>query len=125
MMAPVRVVIVEDNDTFRETLELLFGMRDEVEVVGDRLDGQRRPEGVCRRVARRRPDGLPHAGAERRRSDARRARGVPADARRLPDGFGHAAGGGGAPRPPGPFALVTKDEDFDRLVAAVCEAAAE
>src|SRR6266581_9268240 len=28
-MSVVRVVLVEDNDTFRETLELLFGMRDE------------------------------------------------------------------------------------------------
>ena len=41
-------MIVEDNDTFRETLELLFGMRDEVEVVGDRLDGRRGLAGVCR-----------------------------------------------------------------------------
>ena len=27
-VAPIRVVLVEDNDTFRETLELLFGMRE-------------------------------------------------------------------------------------------------
>ena len=38
---PVRVVLVEDNDTFRETLELLFGLRDEVEVVGSVAIGRR------------------------------------------------------------------------------------
>src|ERR1700722_5543128 len=32
-MQRVRVVIVEDNRLFRETLELLFGMREELEVV--------------------------------------------------------------------------------------------
>jgi DNA-binding NarL/FixJ family response regulator len=31
---PIRVVLVEDNDTFRETLQLLFGMRPEIQVVG-------------------------------------------------------------------------------------------
>ena len=41
MSAPVRVVLVEDNDTFRETLELLFGMRDEIEVVAQRRDRRR------------------------------------------------------------------------------------
>jgi len=30
---PVRVVVVEDNDVFREALELMLGMREEVEVV--------------------------------------------------------------------------------------------
>ena len=50
MMVPVRVVIVEDNDTFRETLELLFGMRDEVEVVGTVSTGNDAPRCVppCR-----------------------------------------------------------------------------
>jgi len=38
-MTPIRVVLVEDNDAFRETLELLFGMRDEVEVVGSVATG--------------------------------------------------------------------------------------
>ena len=39
MTTPVRVVLVEDNDTFRETLELLFGLRDEIEVVGSVATG--------------------------------------------------------------------------------------
>ena len=37
MTTPIRVVLVEDNDTFRETLELLFGLRER-----DRGRGQRR-----------------------------------------------------------------------------------
>ncbi len=38
-MRRVRVVLVEDNDVFREALELMLGMRDEVEVVGSVGDG--------------------------------------------------------------------------------------
>jgi DNA-binding NarL/FixJ family response regulator len=36
---PVRVVLVEDNDVFREALELMLGMREEVEVVASVGDG--------------------------------------------------------------------------------------
>jgi two-component system invasion response regulator UvrY len=37
--SPVRVVLVEDNDTFRETLELLFGMREEIDVIASVATG--------------------------------------------------------------------------------------
>lgn len=37
---PVRVVIAEDNDTFRETLELLLGLGGTIEVVGSVADGE-------------------------------------------------------------------------------------
>jgi DNA-binding NarL/FixJ family response regulator len=36
---PVRVLLVEDNDVFREALELMLGMREEVEVVAAVGDG--------------------------------------------------------------------------------------
>lgn len=36
---PVRVVLVEDNEVFREALELMLGMRDEIEVVAAVGDG--------------------------------------------------------------------------------------
>ncbi len=37
--APIRVVLAEDNDIFRESLELLFGLRDDVVVVASVSDG--------------------------------------------------------------------------------------
>ena len=79
-------MLVEDNDIFRETLELLFGLRDEIEVVGSVATGDEARRALrCELEARRRADGLPHARHERRRGDARGAGGVPGHAGRLPD----------------------------------------
>ena len=39
MSDPIRVVLVEDNDTFRETLQLVFGLRQEIQVVGSVASG--------------------------------------------------------------------------------------
>ena len=45
-MAGVRVVLVEDNRLFRETLELLLGLREGIEVVGS-VDGGAEAVAVC------------------------------------------------------------------------------
>jgi two-component system invasion response regulator UvrY len=44
---PVRVALVEDNEVFREALELLLGLRSEVEVVATAEDGTKVVE-LCR-----------------------------------------------------------------------------
>jgi DNA-binding NarL/FixJ family response regulator len=39
MTAPIRVVLVEDNEVFREALELLLGLREDMQVVASVPDG--------------------------------------------------------------------------------------
>lgn len=38
-MPPVRILLVEDNEVFRDALELLLGMRNDVEIVASVGDG--------------------------------------------------------------------------------------
>ena len=38
-MPPVRIVLVEDNEVFRDALELLLGMRDDVVIIASVGDG--------------------------------------------------------------------------------------
>ncbi len=40
MMTAIRVLLVEDNEVYRSTLELLLDGRDDVEIVGSVADGQ-------------------------------------------------------------------------------------
>ena len=47
MSAPVRVALVEDNEVFREALELLLGLRSDVDVVASVEDGTKVVE-LCR-----------------------------------------------------------------------------
>lgn len=44
---PIRVLVVEDNTTFRETLQMLFELRPEIEVVGSVASGDEAPA-ACR-----------------------------------------------------------------------------
>jgi DNA-binding NarL/FixJ family response regulator len=120
---PVRVVVVEDNDTFRQTLELLFGLRDELEVIGSAASGDDAPE-LCRELD---PDvvlmdyrmpGLNGAEATRAVLAASpRSRVVCLTASVTKEEIEEVFAAGAV-------ACVTTDEDFDRLVKVVCEAAA-
>src|SRR5947199_10330620 len=38
-MRPIRVLLVDDNQVFREGLELVLGLRSEIEIVGAAEDG--------------------------------------------------------------------------------------
>jgi DNA-binding NarL/FixJ family response regulator len=119
---PVRVVLVEDNDTFRQTLELLFGMRNEIDVVASIETADKAPP----IVADLKPDvvlmdyrmpGLNGAEATRAMLEACPGTSVvcltaSVSAQEIAEVL-----------EAGAFACVTKDEDFDRLVAAIQEAA--
>ena len=121
-MTPVRVVLVEDNATFRETLELLFGLRGEIQVVASVATGDEAPAVV--RVLR--PDvvlmdyrmpGVNGAEATRLVLEANpETRVVCLTASVTAEEVDEV-------REAGALAVVTKDEDFDRLIAVVCEAA--
>ena len=39
MAEQIRVVLVEDNDVFREALELLLGLRPEIQIIASVADG--------------------------------------------------------------------------------------
>jgi DNA-binding NarL/FixJ family response regulator len=122
-VTPVRVILVEDNDIFRETLELLFGLREEIEVVGSVSMGENAPA----LVAALKPDvvlmdyrmpGLNGAEATRAVLDA-----YP-DTKVVCLSASVTAQEVNEVLAAGAVACVTKDEDFDRLVATVQEAAA-
>ena len=46
MAAPIRLVLVEDNDVFREALELLLGLRTDIDVVASVSEGSSAAEVV-------------------------------------------------------------------------------
>ena len=113
---------MEDNDVFRQTLELLFGLRADFEVVASVASGDEAP-GVCGRLE---PDvvlmdyrmpGLNGAEATRAvLAAAPQARVVclTASLTRAEQAQLFAAGA---------VACLTKDEDLDEIVAAVHDAA--
>jgi DNA-binding NarL/FixJ family response regulator len=49
--APLRLLLVEDNDSFRAALELLFGLRSAVKVIGSLGNGAGAVE-ACRELTR-------------------------------------------------------------------------
>jgi DNA-binding NarL/FixJ family response regulator len=121
-VTPVRVVLVEDNDTFRETLELLFGLREEIEVVGSVSMGDKAPPVVAELkpdvvVMDYRMPGL--NGAEATRAVLAAYPGTKVVCLSASVTAQEVA----EVRAAGAVACVTKDQDFDRLVATICDAA--
>ena len=122
MSGPVRVVLVEDNDTFRQTLEMLFALRDEIKVVGTASTGDA-AAAICGEL---KPDvvlmdyrmpGLNGAEATRTVLDACPSTKVVLLSASV------TAEETAEVRAAGAVGFVTKDEDFDRLVSVVWEAA--
>jgi DNA-binding NarL/FixJ family response regulator len=122
-MTPVRVVLVEDNQVFRTTLELLLGLRDDVEIVAS-VDNGTVAAGV---VAELRPDvvlldyrlpGMNGLEVTRALRSAFPEVGVvcltASVSRREIDEL-YAAGA---------VACLTKDEELDEIIAAIHRAAA-
>ena len=121
--APIGVVLVEDNDVFRETLELLLDVTPDMRVVASVPDG-RSALAVCPRVD---PDvvvmdyRLPELDGVEVTSAIRRS---------CPDAAVVVLTGGAdarevaALRDAGAVACLTKDENLDAIAAAIREAAA-
>jgi DNA-binding NarL/FixJ family response regulator len=119
---PVRVVLVEDNQMFRETLELLLGLRPEIEVVATVATGNEVAE-LCARLA---PDvvlmdyrmpglnGAQATAAVLAAAPASRVVCLTASVSRREIDQLMAAGA---------VACLTKDEDLDDIVAAIIDAA--
>jgi DNA-binding NarL/FixJ family response regulator len=123
MSRPTRVVLVEDNNVFRETLELLLGLRGDLEVVGSVENGAEAVE-VCAStdpdvvlVDYRMPglDGAETTAAIRAASPRARVVCLTASISEAEVELILAAGA---------VSCVTKDQDLDRIVAAIHEAAA-
>ncbi len=121
--APIGVVLVEDNDVFRETLELLLDVTPDMRVVASVPDG-RSALAVCPRVD---PDvvvmdyRLPELDGVEVTGAIRRA---------CPDAAVVVLTGGAderevaALREAGAVACLTKDQDLDAISGAIREAAA-
>jgi DNA-binding NarL/FixJ family response regulator len=119
----VRVVLVEDNDVFRETLELLLGLRGDLDVVASVATGQEAID-VCARldpdvvlVDYRMPglNGAQTTAAVLRASPRSRVLCLTASISREEMDSLVAAGA---------VACLTKDEDLEQIVASIHSAAA-
>jgi DNA-binding NarL/FixJ family response regulator len=120
--APIRVVLVEDNDTFRETLQLVFGLRQEIQVVGSVATGHEAPA-LCAELA---PDVvlMDYRMPGMNGAEATRAVLAAAPATRVVCLTASVTKTEVAELlEAGAVACLTKDEDFDRIVAAVEDAA--
>ena len=123
MGRPVRILLVEDNQVFRDALELLLGMRADVEVVAAVADGsdalpaaeQHRPDVVLMDYRLPGMDGVQATAAvkEKHPEIAVVCLTASANAREIE-----------ALYEAGAAACLTKDQELDAIVAAIERAAA-
>lgn len=120
--APVRVVVAEDNDAFRETLELLLGLGGAIAVVGAAADGEAaiaacetlQPEVVLMDYRLPVLDGVRATAAIREAYPAVAVVALTAEASPREVDALIAAGA---------FTCLTKDERLETIVEAICAAA--
>ena len=122
MVEPIRLVVVEDNQVFREALELLLGLRHDVEVVGSVDSGN----AAAALVAEARPDvvlmdyrlpGMNGVEATRAIREACPHAAVVCLTASVTAGEIEELFEAGA------VACLTKDEELDRIIDAIHEAA--
>lgn len=121
--SPIRVLLVEDNQVFREALELLLGLRDDIDVVASVADGNdavpaslaHRPDVVVMDYRLPGIDGVEATKAVRAACPGTAVVVLTASAnvREM-----------GALQEAGAVACLTKDQDLDEIVAAILGAAA-
>ena len=122
MAGPVRILLVEDNEVFREALELLFSLRDDIEVVASVSDGhtaapacvEHRPDVVLMDYRLPGLDGVQATRAVREAcpSAAVVCLTASAEGREIE-----------ALRAAGAVACLTKDQELEEIVAAIKSAA--
>jgi DNA-binding NarL/FixJ family response regulator len=120
---PIRIVIVEDNKVFREALELLLGLRDDVIVVASVADGEEaiaaciehKPDVVLMDYRLPGLDGIEATRALRATCPGVAVVALTASANREEMK---------ALRDAGAVACLTKDQELDEIVDAIHQAAA-
>ncbi len=122
MDAAIRVVLVEDNDVFREGLELVLGLRADIEVVASVDDGSKaaeitrelQPDVVLMDFRMPGLDGVRATAAVREASPRAAVVSLTASASPREREALYEAGA---------VACLTKDEELDQIVAAIHRAA--